>query len=158
MAEKTNLSNLEDHIGYWIRCLSNFVHDSFAQKIKSYDISVEQWVVLRTLFNNEGITLQEASTLVGVDNSSLSRMIERLVVRGLVIRTMHPNSRRTLVLTLSSTAKKLVPLLAQEADKNDLEFFKTLQSSEKSFFLNTIKDLLLKNGWDKRTRGKDTMK
>ncbi len=85
-------------------------------------------------------------------------MIERLVVRGLVIRTIHPNSRRTLVLTLSSTAKKLVPLLAQEADKNDLEFFKTLQSSEKSFFLNTIKDLLLKNGWDKRTRGKDTMK
>ncbi len=158
MNKKTNLSNLEDHIGYWVRCLSNFVHDSFAQKIKSYDISVEQWVVLRTLFDNEGVTLQEAADLVGVDNSSLSRMIERLVKRDLVIRTTHPNSRRTIILTLSLTAKKLVPLLAQEADKNDLEFFKTLDLSEKNSFLNTIKDLLLKNGWDKKIRGSDTMK
>ncbi len=158
MKKRTNLSNLEDHIGYWIRCLSNFVHDSFAQKIKSYDISVEQWVVLRTLFDNEGATLQETAILVGVDNSSLSRMIERLVKRDLVIRTQHPSSRRTIILALSSTAKELVPLLAQEADKNDSEFFKTFTSSDKSLFIKTIKDLLLQNGWDKTVRGKDTMK
>jgi len=158
MKKKENISKLEDHLGYWMRCLSNFVHEGFAKRIANYDISVEQWVVLRILFDNEGATLQEAATLIGVDNSSLSRMIERLVKKDLVIRTMYPKNRRTIFLTLSPKAKKLLPLLAQEADKNDNEFFSSLNSSNKLELLNVLKDILMQNGWDQKARGKDIMK
>src|SRR5690606_30101449 len=72
------ISNLEDHIGYHLRCLSNFVSHSFAAKLETRDVSVAQWVVMRVLFDHKDMNLNEAAKLVGVDKSSLSRMIERL--------------------------------------------------------------------------------
>lgn len=158
MHQKNTISNLEDHLGYWVRCLSNFVHENFAQKIARYDVSVEQWVVLRTIFGNEPLTLQETASLVGVDNSSLSRMIGRLVKKNLVIRTIDPKNRRSVILTLPAQSKELVPLLSQEADKNDMEFFQGLDESQRAQFLYITKHLLKKNGWNKQTRGSDAMK
>lgn len=158
MKKRATSSQLEDHIGYWLRCLSNFVHTGFAQRLDKYGITVEQWVVLRILFDQEGTSLQEAAAAIGVDNSSLSRMIERLVQKELVVREIHPTDRRTVVLSLSHRAKKLVPLLAREADKNDSEFFKVITPEKRDLLLSIIHDVLTKNGWDKHERGHDTMK
>ena len=50
---ETTISNLEKHLGYWLRCLSNFVSGGFAGKLAARDVSVAQWVVLRTLYDTE---------------------------------------------------------------------------------------------------------
>jgi len=148
-------SNLEDHLGYWLRCLSNYIHHSFASLLAEHDISVAQWVVLRTLYDKQNISLNEAARLVGVDNSSLSRMIERLVQKNLVSRTNIDKDRRSVQLSLTSTGKALVPKLAQLADKNDESFFQILSTQKRQELLDTIKQLLETNGWDQLTRGKD---
>jgi DNA-binding MarR family transcriptional regulator len=150
------VSNFEYHIGYWLRCLSNFVSHTFAEKLAHEDISVPQWVVLRTLYDNDSVTLNEAADLVGVDKSTLSRMIERLVQRGLVNRSEGAD-RRSLGLSLTPTARKLVPQLAKLADQNDEEFFKTLSTKQREVFLGTIKQLLEANGWSIARRGRDRM-
>jgi DNA-binding MarR family transcriptional regulator len=150
-------SRLEDHLGYWLRCLSNFVSEGFADRLAGRDMSVAQWVVLRTLYEKGGIALNEAAQLVGVDKSSLSRMVERLVQRGLVNRT-EGSDRRSVGLTLTPEGKKLVPLLAKLADANDHSFFKTLTAQQRKAFLGTIQRLLIVNGWDVTARGKDRLK
>lgn len=150
-------SNLEDHLGYWLRCLSNFVSRNFEAKLSEHSISVAQWVVLRTLFGNDGVTLNQAAQLVGVDKSSLSRMVERLVQRDLIHRT-EGNDRRSIELTLTSTGKKLVPELAKLADENDDFFFKTLNNKQRKDLLLTIQGLLTANGWAFSTNGNDKIK
>jgi len=157
MNKSSSPSRLEDHLGYWLRCLSNFVSDGFADRLAGHDISVAQWVVLRTLYQNSGVTLNEAAQLVGVDKSSLSRMVERLVQRGLVNRT-EGSDRRSVGLTLTSQGKKLVPQLAKLADANDHSFFKSLTAQQRKAFLATIHQLLAINGWDATGRGKDRLK
>jgi DNA-binding MarR family transcriptional regulator len=147
-------SKLEEHLGYWLRCLSNFVSLTFAEKLAAQDISVAQWVVLRTLYDSNGITLNEAATQVGVDKSSLSRMVERLVQKGLVSRSQG-DDRRSVELTLTAAGKKLVPQLAQLADENDAAFFNTLDPKQRSKLLATVKRLLTANGWDASRRGRD---
>jgi DNA-binding MarR family transcriptional regulator len=151
---ETTVSNLEKHLGYWLRCLSNFVSGSFAEKLAGLDISVAQWVVLRTLHDNQNVTLNQAAQMVGVDKSSLSRMIERLVRRNLVIRS-EGDDRRSLGLTLTPAARKLVPQLAKLANENDASFFKTLSPKQRENFLGTIKQLLDANGWKLSERGRD---
>jgi DNA-binding MarR family transcriptional regulator len=153
---ETDVSNLEKHLGYWLRCLSNFVSGSFAEKLTGHDISVAQWVVLRTLYDNKNVTLNQAAQLVGVDKSSLSRMIERLVRRNLVIRS-EGDDRRSLGLALTPVARKLVPQLAKLADENDESFFKTLSQKQRKEFLGTIQQLLDANGWKLSERGRDRM-
>jgi DNA-binding MarR family transcriptional regulator len=151
---KSAPSNLEQHLGYWLRCLSNFVSHSFAERLAGHDISVAQWVVLRTLYDSGGVTLNEAAAQVGVDKSSLSRMVERLVLRKLVNRA-EGDDRRSVGLTLTPAGKKLVPQLAQWADENDAAFFHTLAPKQRAEFLATIKQLLKANGWDASQRGRD---
>jgi DNA-binding MarR family transcriptional regulator len=143
-------------LGYWLRCLSNFVSHSFEERLALQDISVAQWVVLRTLYDSSGMTLNEAAAQVSVDKSSLSRMVERLVQKGLVNRA-EGDDRRSVGLTLTSAGKKQVPQLAQLADENDAAFFNTLAPQQRSEFLATIKQLLTANGWDASNRGRDRM-
>ena len=150
------VSNLEKHLGYWLRCLSNFVSGGFAKKLAERNVSVAQWVVLRTLYDNQNITLNQAAQMVGVDKSSLSRMIERLVRRNLVVRS-EGDDRRSLGLTLTPAARKLVPQLAKLADQNDESFFKTLSPKQHENFLGTIKQLLDANDWKLSERGRDRL-
>lgn len=157
MSKIAHPSDLEDHLGYWLRCLSNFVSGSFEQKLSGHDISVAQWVVLRTLFENSGVTLNQAAQLVGVDKSSLSRMVERLVKRGLMDRA-EGNDRRSVGLTLTEAGKRLVPQLAKLADENDYAFFRTLNEKQRKDFLATIQKLLASNGWEPSTHGNDRIK
>ncbi len=149
-------SSLDAHLGFWLRCLSNFVSRSFAEKLAREDVSVAQWVVLRTLYDLSGSTLSQAATHVGVDKSSLSRMVERLVQKGLVDR-MEGGDRRSVGLALTAGGRKLVVRLARLADENDIEFFKTLPPRQREAFLSTVKHLLAANGWKASTHGRDQM-
>lgn len=147
-------SNLEQHLGYWLRCLSNFVSLSFAERLAKQGVSVAQWVVLRTLYNDDGMTLNEAARQVGVDKSTLSRMIERVVLKGWASRSEGPD-RRSVGLRLTSAGRKLVPKLAKLADENDEAFFRTLSSRQRQEFLSVIQQLLTTNGWETARRGRD---
>jgi DNA-binding MarR family transcriptional regulator len=65
--------------------------------------------------------------------------------------------RRSVSLSLTPVARKLVPRLAALADENDEEFFKTLSPKQREAFLGTIKQLLEANGWSISKRGGDRM-
>lgn len=151
------ISDLEDHLGYWLRCLSNFVSERFEARLAAEGVTVAQWVVLRSLFGRGPLTLNAAAALIGVDSSTLSRMVERLVHKDWVRRVTDPEDRRSVQVSLTPEGARRVPELAALADENDAEFFGTLSDERKLEFLNTIKDLLSKNGWDAVSRGKDRL-
>lgn len=140
-------SQLEDHLGYWLRCLSNLVSHAFAARLEGHDVSVAQWVVLRCLFDVEHVSLNGLAETVGVDNGALSRMVERLVQKDLVVREVDPANRRAVRVRLSEAGRKLVPVLAAEADGNDEAFFGVIGAAERRQFLATVRTLLARNGF-----------
>lgn len=142
MPSKSNPSPLRRHLGYWLRQLSNHVSNSFAERLEKHDVSVPQWVVLRVLFDHDSLSLKSIVERVGVDQGALSRMVERLVVRGLVVRRESPSDRREIAVFLTKEGRQLVPKLAQEADENDRAFFGQLSDEQQAEFLKTIKALL----------------
>ncbi len=135
-------SSLEDHLGYWLRILSNEVSSSFARRLEAYGISVAQWVVLRLLFDRPACTLAELADALDMDKGALSRMVGRLVRLGLMKREVSPTSRRELSLILTKKAASLVPKLAAEADKNERVFFAVLTDAQRTAFLQTVKLLI----------------
>lgn len=142
---KNEPSPLDEHLGYWLRCLSNQVSASFAERLERCGSSVPQWVTLRVLHDHDSLSLKELSARIGVDQGALSRMIERLLVRGLVSRRANPLSRREIAIALTAKGRQLVPRLAREADENDRAFFRTLTVPQQKAFLATIKTLLAAN-------------
>ncbi len=139
---------LEGHLGYWLRTLSNHVSKTFAARLEKHAVSVPQWVVLRTLFERGACSQRELLKDIAGDKGALSRMIERLVERGLVSQRQNEKSRREVIVTLTTPGRKLVPLLAKEADANDAAFFATLGERQKKEFLTLIQGLIEANRSD----------
>jgi len=144
-------NDLEAQMGYWLRKLSNQVSGAFAARVEKYGVSVAGWVVLRVLFDHDTLPLKDIVSQVGVDQGALSRMVERLMVRGLVIRKESPKSRREVAISLTQEGRKLVPKLAREADENDRAHFGHLSGRQRAELLSTIKTLLSLNDSDSAT-------
>ncbi len=144
-------SVLPEHLGYWLRKLSNAVSSSFAERLATHDVSVPQWVVLRVLFDHDSLPLKEIVARVEVDQGSLSRMVDRLMARGWVQRDADASDRRAVAISLTKEGRNLVPKLAAQADKNEEVFFSGLSPSERGKFLRTIQKLLTQNKSDGRS-------
>lgn len=135
-------SQLSDHTGYWLRILSNHISTSFAARLETHGVSVPQWNVLRVLHDHRSLPLKDLSARLNADPGALSRMVERLIALGWVIRQESATDRRAVAISLTSSARKLVPKLAHEADGNDREFFGCLSPGELETFQRTIHKLL----------------
>lgn len=139
-------SRLDDHLGYWLRSLSNLVSRAFAERLEGHGVSVPQWVALRCLYDIKGATLRELAAAVDVDEGALSRMVERLQQKGWVAREADPADRRAVRIRLTDVGERLVPVLAREADENDRAFFGVVDEDERRRLLETVQTLLARNG------------
>jgi MarR family transcriptional regulator, transcriptional regulator for hemolysin len=58
------------------------------------DITIDQWLLLTTLRNNPDATQQQIAEAVFKDYASITRMIEILVQKQIIVRHFHPDDRR----------------------------------------------------------------
>jgi DNA-binding MarR family transcriptional regulator len=91
----------------------SFLLDRTARKVKQYaqqqfktgefDVTVDQWLVLKNLSENELLSQTELANLVFKDNPTLTRIIDLLCKKGYVERVPHPQDRRSFQLHLTES-------------------------------------------------------
>jgi len=134
------VSKLEDHLGYWLRCVSNQVSHAFSQRVQTHGVTVAEWVVLRELYDRSMLATELAESL-GMTRGAISKLGTRLVEKNLLEKQPRLHKSRAEPLILTSEGRRLVPILARLADENDLEFFASLTDSERNQILNSFKTL-----------------
>lgn len=133
-------SDLHDHLGYWMRMVSNAVSLSFARKVEAEGVTVAEWVFLRMLYDAAAISPAALTGRMGMTKGAISKLADRLVDKQLVERGEMARGQRGQMLALTPGARKLVPRLAALADGNDAEFFETLTPAEQ----DELRRLLMK--------------
>ncbi|MEU6069763.1 MULTISPECIES: MarR family winged helix-turn-helix transcriptional regulator [Streptomyces] len=123
-------SGLHDHLGYWLRRLSDEVHSRFEAELGRYDVTVSQWGVMVSVFHGHDATKAVAAHM-DIDPGAVSRLVDRLVAKELVRREPDPASRRTVRLVLTDQGQALVPVLAEIADRNDAHYFGSLDADQR---------------------------
>lgn len=81
--------------------LSQRVADGIAPVLADLDLSPERWRVLSALAAAPGATMSELSRAAVLPPASLTRHVDRLVARGLVLRKAHSSDRRRVVAALT---------------------------------------------------------
>ncbi len=135
------VSDLKSHIGYQMRVVSNAVSHSFARQLLVSQVTVAEWVILREMYSGPRTT--SPSTVAqhtGLTRGAVSKLIDRLLNKGLVARTESESDRRYQEIKLTKSAHKLVPQLARIADENDEYFFSALSRTERK----TLMEILVK--------------
>lgn len=123
-------SQLTDHLGYWLRLVSNHVSHAFAAKVAARGVTVAEWVVLRALYDGPAAPSRVADSL-GMTRGAITKLADRLIAKALVARRPSAEDGRAQTLALTAKGAKLVPELAALADENDAAFFGALTATER---------------------------
>lgn len=150
MAGKKLVSDLEEHAGYWLRFVSNHVSHAFAQKVEAHEVTVAEWVLLRGMLNVGSANPSQIADAMGMTRGTVSKLIERLCRKKLIVRTSASDDKRYQIIELTLAGKRLVPILAQLADENDREFFGHLKPTEKTALVNTLQEIVRRHEWKVR--------
>lgn len=137
-----NVSTLQSHIGFWMRLVSNSVSQAFAAKLEQTGVTVAEWVVMREMYGEARITTpSQVAELTHLTRGAVSKLLERLLQKGLITRTESKEDRRYQDIQLTAAGRKLVPQLAALADQNDEEFFSSISASERTQLVKILKKL-----------------
>jgi len=75
------------------------------------DITIDQCLILMVLTRNANISQNEMAQLVFKDNASITRMIELMVKKEYLARTVHNEDRRKYILEITEKGKKTIDLI-----------------------------------------------
>lgn len=75
------------------------------------DITIDQCLVLMILKKDAKISQNELANLIFKDNASVTRMIELMVKKDYLIRTIHKEDRRKFNLEITEKGKKTLELI-----------------------------------------------
>jgi len=120
----------------------NYMGDKFTELLKPYGISSEQYNVLRILRGQKGnpLNMQDIQERMVTKNSNTTRLIDKLLIKNMVIRNTCPNNRRKIEIQITDDGLKLLSELDPIIENHELILTDKLSSNE----LETLNELLEK--------------
>jgi len=120
----------------------NWLRDQIHSELKTYDISIQQFNVLRILRGQQGkpanlSTIQERMVS---KMSNTTRLVDKLIKKDLVKRTPCESNRRKVEITITEQGKRFLDQVSSVMDT----FEKNITSSLSHNELSTLNDLLNK--------------
>ena len=112
--------NLEDVLFYSfeksIKKYRQFAQQQLVEK--GFDITIDQWLLLKTLNSDLEQTQHQIAEKIFKDYASVTRMIELLVKKRYLIRTMNEQDRRRFNLTLTQDTLELLKAMQPIVENN----------------------------------------
>ncbi|MFN4026931.1 MULTISPECIES: MarR family winged helix-turn-helix transcriptional regulator [Flavobacterium] len=120
----------------------NVLSDKFNEILKPYDLSSEQYNVLRILRGQKGnpanmCIIQERML---AKNSNTTRLIDKLLLKDLVTREVCPDNRRKIEVLITQKGLDVLTMLDPKVDEHEQQFANNLTEEE----LNLLNSLLEK--------------
>ena len=73
-----------------------------------YKITIDQWLTIKAILENPGITQQDLAEKIFKDNASVTRIIEILVQSGYLHREVNPADRRKTILSVTDEGLSII--------------------------------------------------
>lgn len=110
----------------------NVLQDKFSEVLKPYDLSGEQYNVLRILRGQKGnpvnmFTIQERML---AKTSNTTRLVDKLLLKDLVTRNVCPENRRKIEVLITQKGLDVLSELDPKVITHENKFSKNLSSNE----------------------------
>jgi len=135
-------SPLEAHLGYWLRSASNHVSLGLSQKLAARDVTLAEWVLLRSIHARDVGAPNRLARDLGMTKGAISKLVDRLAGKGLASKAPMTSDRRHQDVWLTPEGRALVPELAALADANDAEYFGHLSVAEREMLQSLLRDII----------------
>jgi len=111
----------KDTLGF-ILCHADLkMKNNLLRKIKSFDITTEQWMIMNRLFEEGGISQKELSERTFKDQGALTRTLDRMEKKGFIRRQVSPSDRRSFLIYLTEAGQnvrnQIVPIAMESIEE-----------------------------------------
>ena len=87
----------------------------FRTKLRHLNLTLPQIILISSIPSN-GIDMTSLSKKIGIDNSTLTRLIRILLKKGIVEKTANPKDKRSIIVSLSPKGESLQLNIEKEID------------------------------------------
>lgn len=108
VARPVRFGPLNDYIGYWLRRAQVWAMTGVVETMKEVDLRPTQFSVLILINENPGIRQTEVCAALGLQKANFVPLLNELERRGLAVRKVGAQDRRSSALHLTSQGEELL--------------------------------------------------
>lgn len=133
---------VHDSIGYWVNRLAMAMRAAFERELAPYGVTSQQAAILITCFRGQAETPMTFAKILDIDCSAVTRLLDRLEAKGLLVRRCDPSDRRCQVVELTESGCNLAPKLIPASQSVTRKFLKGIPGAEAGQFRKTLMKML----------------
>ncbi len=136
-----NTYRLEDSVGYRLTELSGDVKAEMRRRVSKYDVTTQQCPALMVLYREDCLNVTELAERIGVDFGGTSRLVDRLVAKGLLSDRPDGTDRRTRRMGLTRTGRQIAQKVLSASQATNQIFSNRMSQREARQFQTILQKL-----------------
>lgn len=133
---------MDDELGFHLRRSQVAAFKHFAQTVTATEgITPGLYGMLQVIANTPGLTQSALAEAMDVDRSSIVKVVNQLVDKGLITRDPVPNDRRSYNLRMTAGGKLALRRIEDAVMRQDREFSAALSDAERATLISLLKRL-----------------
>lgn len=109
--------DLRSYLPYLLNRVGFAVTDTFGETLADASLTVPSWRVLAVLMSDGVVRIGELAALTSIELSTLSRLVNALQKRGLVVRKTAKNDARVVNVALTARGRSVTAALVPQAEE-----------------------------------------
>lgn len=108
---------------------------------KHYGLTSPQLLILHELFQSDQIAIGEIARKISLSQATVTDIIDRLIIKGLVTRTKNSLDRRQVLIKITPNGKDIINKKPSLLQKDFLAKFDELQRWEQNLLLSSVEKI-----------------
>lgn len=121
---------MDESYGFLVNHAGRRMSQAISLGFAPYDITVEQWVVLHRLSEQDGVSHKALGVKAEKDPTNITRIVDQLTRKGLVERRSHPDDRRCSLLFITEAGRELDAVLTPIEQKVIADILEGLEPTD----------------------------
>jgi MarR family transcriptional regulator for hemolysin len=132
------MSNPDQHIGFMISDVARLLRTVFDRRVRKLGLTRAQWLVLTRLHRRPGASQSELAEMIEVERATAGRLIDRLELKGWVVRRAHAGDRRINRIYLTPEAERVHKRIWRVAEATIADALADLSGRDAGQFLKLL--------------------
>jgi len=140
---RLSLGELDGLLGFHLRLAQVALYRDFTASLAKVDLTQRQFATLELVRANPGASQAHLAQMLALDRPAMMAVVDRLELRGLVVRERSASDRRRQEIRLTEAGRDLLEQATRRVRRHDSRFLSRLSRAEAKALI----------GWLKRIHG-----
>lgn len=133
---------IDDYLAYLLARASHLISAEFHVVVRRTRLPVLQWRVMAALADGQATRIGEVAAIVLTPQSTLTRVAERMVKAGLLLRASDAADRRITRIKLTAAGLKLARKLVLKAGEHEAAVLSTVSAADAAALKRILRRLI----------------